>query len=64
MRKYKVSYTYKVLAIIIIIKIDNMTKTMFDKGPVRDAYNRDYQSSKKRLCLKFQEIKWCLSLEV
>ena len=40
MRKYKVSYTYKVLA-IIIIKIDDMTKTMFDKGPVRDADNKD-----------------------
>ena len=63
MRKYKVSYTYTVLA-IIIIKIDDTTKTMFDKVPVRDADNKDYQSSKKRICLKLQEIKWYLSLEV
>lgn len=63
MRKYKVSYTYKVLA-IIIIKIDGTTKTMFDKVPVRDADNKDYQRSKKRICLKLQEIKWYLSLEV
>ena len=63
MRKYKVSYTYKVLA-IIIIKIDDTTKTMFDKVPVRDADNKDYQSSKKKICLKLQEIKWYLSLEV
>ena len=41
-----------------------MTKIMFDKGPVRDADNKDYQSSKKRICLKLQEIKWYLSLEV
>lgn len=38
--------------IIIIIKIEDLTKTVFDKCSVRATENKDYQSSEENLWLK------------